>query len=198
MKVKQILPFAVLALILGPATLRLLQRPEPPTPVPEVRAPEPRVEPPPATPEAWFERVRLRCTPAEVRLTTDLLPPPEGVEGTGYEAACFALAGKIPDARALLLGLPEDERIQGATQVYDVARSLAGQGRHDAAGPLMELVLEFWPNHYLALYEAATARYRSGDITGARTFLERFLEVHMEHDALEVEARRMLGGAPER
>jgi tetratricopeptide (TPR) repeat protein len=198
MKARQILPIALLVLILGPATLRLLDRPEPPPAVLVARAPEPRIEPPPATPDAWFERVHLRCTPAEVRLTTDLLPPPEGVEGTGYESACFALAGKIPDARALLLGLPEGDRIRGATQVYDVARALADQGRHDAAGPLMELVLEFWPNHYLALYEAATARYRSGDIIGARSFLERFLEVHRNQDDLEVEAQRMLSGAPER
>lgn len=198
MKVKQILPIILLVLILGPAARRLLKSREPAPEVPEARAPEPRIEPPAATPQEWFERIRSRCTPADVRLATDLTPPPPGVEGVGYKAACFALARKITDARALLLSLSEDNRIEGATQVYDVAQDFGVKGRHDVAGPLMELVLEFWPNHYLALYEAGRARYVSGDFSGARSFLERFLEVHEGHDDLEVEARRMLGGVAER
>lgn len=198
MKRKEILPLAVLALIVGPATVTLLRKPKPePAPEPVLLA-APQVVPRAATAPEWFAQVRPRCTPADVRLATDLNPPPSGAEGLGYKAACFGLARQIPSARSLLLSLPEAERVRGATVVYDVAQQLAAEGRHDVAGPLMELVLEFWPDHHLALYEAGNARYLSGDVLGAQDFLARFLTVYPTQDDLTANARRMMERMAER
>jgi hypothetical protein len=197
MKPKQILPVIALVLILGPAASRVLLKPEPPPPVATVRPPEPELPAPPASAQDWFAQIKPRCTPADVRLATDLRPPPDGVEGTGYKAACFALARQVPTARAFLLGLPRDEQVVGASVVYDVAQQLASENRHDIAGPLMELVLEFWPDHYLALFEAGKARYVSGDLHAAQGLLGRFLEVYVGDDSLVANARRMMGGTAE-
>jgi hypothetical protein len=79
-----------------------------------------------------------------------------------------------------------------------VAEDLATRGKHDAAGPLMELVLEFWPNHYLALYEAGSTRFASGDWAGAQNYLARFLETDEGNDDLVANARRMIGAYAER
>lgn len=146
MKAKEILPAALLAALVVPATVKLLPREEPEPPTPEVRIEVAPAPAPPATPEAWFARVRPRCTPAEARLATDLLPPPGGPTGVGYKAACLALARQIPSARALLLSLPEEERTQGAASLRTVAAGLAEAGRPDVAEPLLDLVREFVPD----------------------------------------------------
>jgi len=208
----QILPLIALAMIVVPLASDLLFAPEEAPPLFK------QVETPPAvqtaraegreeglvpakvevTPEAWFATVRPHCTPAEAALATDLNRPPDGAEGTGYKAACFALARSIPRARALLLSLPEGDRIQGASKVYEVARHLVEGGQHDAAGPLMELVLEFWPNHYVALYEAGSARFASGEFVGAQAYLSRFLEVYLGNDEMVANAHRMMGDMAQR
>lgn len=198
MKRKDLLPLTVLALIVGPATVRLFWKPKP-EPAPEpVFLEAPKVVPRAATAPDWFAEVRPRCTPADVRLATDLNPPPAGVEGVGYKAACFGIARQIPTARSLLLSLPEGDRIPAATVVYEVAEALASEGRHDVAGPLMELVLEFWPDHYMALYEAGTARFVTGDGPGAHGLLARFLEVYRDEDTLTANARNMMERMAER
>ncbi|HKJ03313.1 MAG TPA: hypothetical protein VJ997_12690 [Longimicrobiales bacterium] len=186
------------AVIVSPFAASFLNRSEAPAPAPAVRSPQPAPVRVVTDPVAWFQAIRPRCTPADVTLSTDLNRPPKGVQGTGYEAACFALAHRIPKARAILLGLPEDDRIRGASIVYDVAEDLATRGKHDMAGPLMELVLEFWPNHYLALYEAGSARFASGDLAGAQNYLTRFLEVNEGNEDLVANAQRMIGDYAER
>jgi hypothetical protein len=62
----------------------------------------------------------------------------------------------------------------------------------------MELVLEFWPDHYKALYGAGAARYAAGDQTGAETYLARFLEVYEGADDLSSNAMRMISHMAER
>lgn len=189
----QILPLVALAVIASPVVTAIFEPDEPPEPVRIVRAPDPAPIRPETDPGTWFEKIRPHCTPAEATLFTDLNPPPEGVEGTGYKAACLALAQSVPRARALLLALPAEVRLQGASMVFDVAQGLSTQGRYDRAGPLMELVLEFWPNHYQALYAAGTARFMSGDPAGAQLFLGRFREVYLGDDSLVHSAKLMLG-----
>lgn len=193
MKRREILPVALLVLILGPPTLKLVGKRSAPQVVQAVRAPVPPPPEPPATPRAWFDEVRARCTPQDVRLATDLNRPPAGVEGTGYKAACYALAGQIPEARSLLLGLSETDRPAGVASVWDVTEGLASQARHDLAGPLAELVLEFWPDRDLVLYEAGMGRWAAGDHVGARRFLERFLATHGGDDDRTESARRLVG-----
>lgn len=197
MKAKEILPLAVLAVVVIPATVNLARRPEPTPTAEPVQLAEPRLPERPETPEAWFEAIRPRCTPAEVRLSTDLNPPPGGWEGVGFKAACYGLARQVASARSLLLSLPEEEQIDGAEILFEVADGLTREGRREVAGPLMELVLEFWPDHPTALYEAGAARFGGGEAAAAREFLERFLEVHGVEDSLAAAARRMMGASVE-
>ena len=58
----------------------------------------------------WFDNVRSHCNPVEVQLTLSQNPPPEGLAGQGYGAACYALAGKIKQAQVLIDALPAHER----------------------------------------------------------------------------------------
>ncbi len=45
----------------------------------------------------------------------------------------------------------------------------------------MELVVKFWPSHYMALYHAGAARFEAGDAARAERYLPRFLqECHLD------------------
>src|SRR5829696_2719383 len=43
----------------------------------------------------WFAQVRSRCNPVELAVTMRRVPPPPGFEGSAFQAACLALAGRI-------------------------------------------------------------------------------------------------------
>ena len=155
-------------------------------------APPPFGAGPPSSAAAWFARARTSCNPVEVRSHLRAHPAPAGFEGTAYAAACLALAGEISDARARVLELEPDERWRAAGVVFQAGHPAADAGDDVAAGPLMELVVEFWPNHYMALYHAGAARYQSGDVPRARAYLERFLEHYHASDGWTRSAREML------
>ena len=109
-------------------------------------------------------------------------PPPATAEGTGYHAACFALAGKIDDARRLIDGLPADERPAAVEVVFNVGHPVADAGDDRSAGPIMELVVDYLPNHYMALYHAGMAEYMLGQRDLARHNLEAFLKLYQAND----------------
>lgn len=191
---EKILPFLAFVLILGPHVRQVLRPEQPPAPV-TAAAPRPapsKPPPPPATPAEWYRRIEPSCTPSDVRLAVDLNRPPAGTSGTGYEAACFAVAMDMPKARALILGLPEQDRLQAVSVLFNVAQDMVDRGQEMPAGPLMELVLEFWPNHYVALFEAGATRFAIGDYPHARTYLQRFLEVYAPDDQRTQRAQRMM------
>jgi len=184
----------------GPQLAEEFRRAPEPVPEPQhvqVVQPAPRLDSSSVTPTSWIDQIRPYCNDRDVDLYTDLNPPPQTDEGTAYEAACFALSGRIAKARALILGLPEERHTEAAGVVYDVATATLVADTNAAVGPIMELVLEFWPNHYLALYHAGSARYMSGDMTGAGPYLERFLDLYVREDQRTVDARRMLLTAQE-
>ena len=52
--------------------------------------------------------------------------------------------------------------------------------------------MEFWPNHYMALYHAGAARFEAGDAPRARDYLERFLQEYKIEDGWRGSARAML------
>jgi hypothetical protein len=203
-KLEKILPFLAFVLILGPHVRQVLPPEEPPAPTvvvapsPEPPAPTPPSPTPPATPAEWYRRIEPSCTPSDVRLAVDLNRPPTGTVGAGYEAACFAVAMDMAKARALILGLPEQDRLQAVSVIFNVAQAMVDRGEEMPAGPLMELVLEFWPNHYVALFEAGATRFAVGDYTHARAYLERFLEVYAPDDQRTQRAQRMMAQITER
>ncbi len=125
---------------------------------------------------SWFRAMKAYCNPVEVDTRLTWSPAPRSADGTAYEAACLALAGRIDSARERILRLPEDQRWNAVGVVFNVGHPVADAGDDLAAGPIMELVVEFWPNHYMALYHAGAARYALGDHGPAHKYLVSFLE----------------------
>ncbi len=156
--------------------------------------PAPMVEPQPIAGDAiaWFGYVRQFCNPVEVDTRMRLDPAPATPEGAMHEAACYALAGRIEQAREVIEGLDADLRYKAAGVVFEAGHPAADAGDDVAAGPLMELVVEFWPNHYMALYHAGASRYELGDFDAARGYLERFMIEYATEDGWRTSARGML------
>jgi hypothetical protein len=154
--------------------------------------PAPQPQPVPSDAWAWFGRMRQFCNPVEVVSRMRMDPVPATPEGAMQGAACYALAGRIDDARALIEPLPGDQRLQAAGFVFEAGHPAADAGDDIAAGPLMELVVEFWPDHYMALYHAGAARYESGDHARAKDYLERFLAEYSPEDGWRSSAKGML------
>jgi hypothetical protein len=140
----------------------------------------------------WFDRVRPHCNALEVETALRREPPPRGMAGAGLGAACWALAGRIDAARAQLATLDGDDRWRAAGIVFEVGHPVADMGDDRSAGPIMELVVEFWPNHYMALYHAGAARYALGESSAARKHLTAFLQYYDRDDGWTRNARHML------
>jgi hypothetical protein len=136
--------------------------------------------------------MRQFCNPVEVVSRMRMDPVPATPDGAMQGAACYALAGRIDDARALIQGLPEEQRFRAAGVVFEAGHPAADAGDDIAAGPLMELVVEFWPNHYMALYHAGAARYEVGDHARAKGYLQRFLTEYSTEDGWRSSAKGML------
>lgn len=140
----------------------------------------------------WFASVRQHCNPVEVDTYMEWQPAPPAPDGDMYRAACYALAGRIDRAREVIDGLPNEWRYQAAGVVFEAGHPAADAGDDIAAGPLMELVVEYWPNHYMALYHAGAARFDSGDYEQAEGYLKRFLREYKADDGWTGSARSML------
>lgn len=144
-------------------------------------------------PEGWFRRIKPLCNTLEVELAVRSSPPPETIEGSGYAAACFALAGRIESARSLIAALDPADRWKAAGIVFDIGHPIADMGDDRSAGPIMSLVVEFWPQHYMALYHAGMANYAIGETRLARQQLEQFLELYQSTDGWRSNALEVLG-----
>jgi hypothetical protein len=131
---------------------------------------------------AWFRRVKPYCNAVEVHVLQRETAVPAGATGAGYQAACFALAGHIDDARRVIDRLPANERYVAAGIVFNVGHPVADAGDDRSAGPIMELVIDYWPNHYMALYHASMAEYMLGQRNLAMHNLEEFLKFYDEND----------------
>jgi hypothetical protein len=140
----------------------------------------------------WMARAKPSCNPVEVARSMTRSPPPDGWEGAGYGAGCWALAGKIGEARALLDRVDADQRWRAAGIVFDLAHPVADSGDDVAAGPIMNLVLESWPNHYMALYHAGMSDHALGNGTRARTHLSEFLRLYSNEDGFRHNAQKVL------
>ena len=140
----------------------------------------------------WFQTVRPFCNAVEVEVAMAQYPPPADRSGAGHAAACYALAGKIDRAREYLLRIDAAERWQAAGIVFEIAHPIADMGDDRSAGPIMELVVEFWPNHYMALYHAGAAAYGLERWEAARTYLKAFRRVYEINDGWGNTAAEML------
>jgi len=150
--------------------------------------------PKPAPREAvfWFDAAKPFCNAVEVAGYVRTHPFPDDFDGSAHGAACLALAGHIEEARTVIQGLPGDVQWRAAGVVFDAGHPAADAGDDVAAGPLMELVVDFWPNHYMALYHAGASRFQRGDHRVARSYLEEFLKNYAQDDGWTRSAKGML------
>ena len=142
--------------------------------------------------QEWFAAMKPFCNAVEVELVHSRHPAPPTIEGQGYSAACYALGGKLEVAHAVIDRLPESERARAAGVVFEVAHPVADAGDNRSAGPIMELVVSYWPNHYMALYHAGMAEFALGQSTDATKNLTAFLSYYHENDGWTRSARDAL------
>jgi hypothetical protein len=136
--------------------------------------------------------MRPHCNAVEAVQTVLRQPPPEGADGTGAGAACLALGGKMDAARKRILALPEGQRPRAASVVFEAGHPVADMGDDVSAAPIMQLVLEFWPENFQALYHAGMSEYALGRPSQARPLLERFMALYHLEDGFTRAARRAL------
>ena len=130
----------------------------------------------------WFRRAKPYCNAVEITVLQRQVSPPPTLEGAGFHAACYALAGRIDDARRIIDALPDADRVRAAGIVFDVGHPVADAGDDRSAAPIMEMVIDYWPNHYMALYHAAMAEYMLGQRDLARRNLTEFLRLYTQND----------------
>ena len=140
----------------------------------------------------WFAQVKPFCNAVEVEVRQQQQPPPGGVEGAGYSAACYALAGKIERARTVIDALSAGERAQAASIVFSVGHPVADAGDDQSAGPIMRLVVSYQPDNYMALYHAGMSEYILGQMDFARTHLRKFLDLYHDPDGYRNNAVEVL------
>jgi hypothetical protein len=145
-----------------------------------------------SSPHQWFAMAKPFCNPVEVAQLMARRPPPPGWDGAGYAAGCWALAGRIGEARTALAQVPEQERWRAAGIVFDLAHPVADAGDDIAAAPIMNLVLESRPADFQALYHAGMSDYALGNAERARTHLTEFLRLYKEEDGFTRNAREAL------
>jgi serine/threonine protein kinase len=145
-----------------------------------------------ATGNEWFDRIKPRCNAVEVVTAITANPPPADWQGAGYAAACYALAGKI-DAADLAIGqLDPQLRAQAVNIVFEIGHPVADAGDDRSAGPIMELVLKYWPQNYMAMYHAGMSAYALGDIPLSKQRLTDFLNTYQAVDGWTNNARTVL------
>jgi hypothetical protein len=130
----------------------------------------------------WFRRAKPYCNAVEVGTLQQQSPAPPTPDGQGYRAACHALAGQTDAARRVIDALPAAQRQYAAAIVFDVGHPVADAGDDRSAGPIMELVVDYWPDHYMALYHAGMAEYMLGQHDLARRNLRAFLGAYGADD----------------
>ena len=155
----------------------------------------PRMPPGPfvaSTNASWFDTVRPHCNPVEVATVLRNNPPPADVVGQGYGASCWALAGRIDQAGALIDALPAGEQVTAAGIVFEVGHPVADAGDNVASEPMMDLVLRYQPENFQALYHAGMSAHDLGKAEKAREQLTRFLELYRADDFFTQNARKAL------
>ena len=141
--------------------------------------------------DQWFRRMKPYCNSVELKFVNSS-PPPDTWQGHGYLAACYALAGKIDDARRVIDRIDQNDRIRAAGIVFNVGHPVADAGDDRAAGPIMELVIDYWPNHYMALYHAGMAEYMLGQSALAKKNLQAFVREYGQDDGWKRNAVEVL------
>ncbi len=152
------------------------------------------------TEQQWFNQIKPSCNSVEVVTAMNGLPYPQTTQGVGYAASCYALAGRIDLADRVIQQLPTNVRVYAAEVVFNIGHPVADAGDDQSAGPIMNLVLRYWPDNYMALYHAGMSAYVLEDYPTAETHLQAFLRVYQQQDGWTNKAEsalsRMKQGIP--
>jgi hypothetical protein len=157
-------------------------RGEPPAPAPPFRGGA----------SEWFAQVKPFCNAVEVEVRQQRSPAPATTDGAGYSAACYALAGKIDQARKVIDGLDAGQRSRAAGIVFEIGHPVADAGDDQSAGPIMRLVVGYQPDNYMALYHAGMSEFILGQADFARTHLKQFMALYQSEDGWRANARNVL------
>jgi hypothetical protein len=147
----------------------------------------------------WFATVKPFCNAVEVEVRQQQTPPPKGMEGAGYSAGCYALAGKIDRARLVIDSLDAGDRSAAAGIVFNIGHPVADAGDDQSAGPIMRLVVSYQPDNYMALYHAGMSEFILGEMDFARTHLTKFLQLYDQPDGYRnnaIDVLRRLDATP--
>jgi TolA-binding protein len=90
--------------------------------------------------------------------------------------------------------LDASERATAASIVFEVAHPIADAGDDSSSGPMMQLVIAYWPTNYMALYHAGMSEYSLGELRLAEQHLKSFLEQYNADDSFTQSAKRALAG----
>ncbi len=140
----------------------------------------------------WFSAIKPRCNALEAMTAINTTPPPTNWEGSGYAAACYALAGKLEAADRTIEQLDFGSRAQAVNIVFEIGHPVADAGDDRSAGPIMELVLKYWPQNYMAMYHAGMSAYALGDIHLSKQRLTDFLTIYTAQDGWTNNAKIVL------
>jgi tetratricopeptide (TPR) repeat protein len=144
--------------------------------------------------QSWFDRMKPSCNALEVTVAMRDNPAPQTPEGQGYAAACYALAGKIDLAKKVIDALPGNQRATASGIVFNIGHPIADAGDDNSAAPIMRLVIDYWPENYMALYHAGIAEYNLKQYDDAKLHLSAFLELYQPEDGWRQSAQAALKG----
>ncbi|ACK66114.1 serine/threonine protein kinase [Rippkaea orientalis PCC 8801] len=133
--------------------------------------------------QVWYQTIKPHCNAVEVSTKLRSNPPPQTPEGIAYSAGCYALAGKTEQADQLIQQLPPEQRSQAAGVVFEIGHPVADQGDDESAGPIMELVVKYQPENFMALYHAGMSQYVLQEFGQAKKNLAQFLQIYHNNDS---------------
>lgn len=126
--------------------------------------------------------VKPHCNTLEVVTTIHSNPYPETPLGVGYGASCYALAGKLPLADQAIQSLPQGARVDAANVLFEIGHPVADRNDDESAGPIMDLVLKYWPDNYMAHYHAGMSAYVLAENAKAVAHLKEFIKIYQNED----------------
>lgn len=88
--------------------------------------------------------------------------------------------------------LPKDVRGSAVEIVFNIGHPVADAGDDKSAGPIMDLVIRYWSNNYMALYHAGMSAYVLSDYSKAQAYLQEFLRIYQAQDSWTNQAENAL------
>ncbi len=145
------------------------------------------------TPEQqWFNSIKPSCNSLEVVTAMSNTNYPQTEIGIGYAASCYALAGRIDLADKVIQELAPNHRVYAAQVVFNIGHPVADAGDDKSAGKIMDLVLKYLPENYMALYHAGMSAYVLGEYPKAKIHLQEFLRIYQRNDGWTNRAKEAL------